>query len=116
MIKKLTPVENRQMDKAKLAFGVKWVVTWGLVVQNGGVMIQRPKMLLNQLMASVNSFDKLLDQSLGKQDAQEAQDFVDDLSYFFEQFMTADIDDRQKIIDFVNSLSETKSKKKSNEN
>jgi len=102
----MTKTEQRQMDKAKLAFFLKGLVTWGLVVQKGGTMNQRPKMELNRLMATATTFNRTLDQSLGPEEAEKANDFVDDLSAFFERFITGDIETRGKIIDFINSLPE----------
>ena len=102
----MTATEQRQMDKAKLAFFLKGLVTWGLVVQKGGTMHQRPKMELNRLMATAMAFNKTLDQSLGPEEAEKANDFVDDLSAFFERFISGSPEVRGQIIDYINSLGE----------
>ena len=102
----MTQTEKRQLDKAKLAFFLKGLVTWGLVVQKGGTMHQKPKMELNRLMAAATTFNNSLDRSLGPEEAEKANDFVDDLSAFFERFITSSPETRGQIIDYINSLPE----------
>jgi len=96
--------EKRAMDKAKLAFFIKGVKTWGEVVVLGGNLAQRPKYEMSRLMNSVNSFNKMLDEQMGPTDAAKAQDFVDDLSLFFERFMAGSEAERTRIMDFVNGM------------
>ena len=99
----MTTQDRRSMDKALLAFYIKGVATYGLVVQKGGNLAQRPKYEMSRLMNAVNSFNKLLDDSMGPIEAKKADDFCCDLSLFFERFMAGDEADRQRIMDFINA-------------